>query len=170
MLKNCVICGASFKASPTDKKVTCGKPACIWENKSRTHAGKSPHPWSKEARRRKSAQGQTPNLRLGTPAAQLSPIAGPFETNQEAKFWWIVSPDGKHYHIRNLLKFCRDHPDLFAPEPWQNAYAGLRQIQAWLMRRKKRKVSQWKGWTLERAAVSPEARSIGYPRQSLSVF
>lgn len=142
---------------PTDKKVTCGKPACVSKNKSRTHVGKSPHSWSEDARRRKSALDQTPNLRLGTPAAKRGPIAGPFETNQEAKFWWIIRPGGDRYHIRNLRKFCRDHPELSAPDFWQNADDGLRQVQAWLTGKKKRKVSQWKGWTLERAAVSPEA-------------
>ncbi len=99
-----------------------------------------------------------PNLRLGTPAAKLNLIADPFETNQEAKFWWIVSPDGKHYHIRNLLKFCRDHPDLFAPDPGQNAYAGLLQVQAWLMipfpkqsaatPAQRRRRSRWAGVTI----------------------
>lgn len=157
MQKNCVICGVVFTASPTDKKVTCGKPMCVRTNKSRTHTGK-PHPWSQEARQHRSAQGKTPNLQLGTAAAKLSPLAGPFETNQEAKFWWIVSPDGDRYHLRNLRKFCRDHPHLFASHPWQNAYAGLRQVQAWLMGKTPRTVSQWKGWTLERAAVSPEER------------
>lgn len=155
MLKACIICGAPFRASPTDKKVTCGSPECISENKSRTHVGKS-HPWGDAARQRKVAQGQTPNLQLGTPAARQSPIAGPFETNQEAKFWWIVSPNGARYHIRNLRKFCRDYSDLFSPDPWENAYAGLRQVQAWLMGKTPRQVSQWKGWRLEQAAVSPE--------------
>jgi hypothetical protein len=155
MRKTCSICGEPFVAPPSAKKVTCGKPACISANTSRTHADK-PHPWGNEARQRKAAQGQTPNLQLGTPAARQSPIAGPFETNQEAKFWWVVSSDGDQYHMRNLRNFCRTHPDLFAPDPWENAYAGLRQIQAWLMGKTARTVSQWKGWTLERAAVSPE--------------
>jgi len=155
MIKICVICGGSFLAPPSAKKVTCGKPACLWENKARTHAGK-PHPWSSEARQRLSARGQTLNLQLGTPAAKQSPRAGPFETNQEAKLWWILSPNGEHYHVRNLRKFCRDHPHLFAPDPWENAYAGLRQVQAWMMGKTKGMVSQWKGWTLEREASSPE--------------
>lgn len=155
MLKRCVVCDASFQASPTDKKVTCGASACVSENKRRTHIGK-PHQWSKETRQRKALLGQTDNLKQGTPAAKQSPIAGPFETNQEAKLWWVVSPQGTHYHIRNLRKFCRDHPQLFAPDPWQNACAGLIQVQAWLQGKKERKVSQWKGWTLECPAVSPE--------------
>jgi hypothetical protein len=155
LIKKCVICGESFKCAPSDKKVTCARQACVSERRSQTHRGKSSS-WNEEAKRRKSAQGQTANLQLGTPAAQRSPIAGPFETNQEAKFWFVRSPEGQRYHIRNLQKFCRDNPTLFAPDPWVNAYAGLRQVQASLMGKTPRKVGQWKGWTLERPAISPE--------------
>jgi hypothetical protein len=159
MLKSCVICGALFKAAPTDRKVTCGKSSCVSENKSRTHAGKH-YTWSDAARERKSAQGQNPNLKLGTRAAQRSPIAGPFETNQEAKLWWIVSPSGELYHMRNLRKFCREHPQLFMPDPWTNAYSGLKHVQLWLNGKTPRTVSKWKGWTLERMALSPEEESL----------
>ncbi|GCF11984.1 hypothetical protein KDI_55480 [Dictyobacter arantiisoli] len=96
--------------------------------------------------------GETPNLTLGTAAALQSPIAGPFETNQAAKYWWLISPHEERYALRNLRKFCRDHSDLFAPHSWQNAYDGLRQVQASLMGRTKRSVSQWKGWRLTRPA------------------
>lgn len=155
MKKRCAICGNEYQASPTDKKATCGQPACVSARKKQTHTGKHNH-WSPDARVRASARGKTSNLKLGTPAAQQSPLSGPFETNQEAKWWWIISPDGDRYHIRNLRKFCRDHPDLFTPDPWQNAYAGMRQVQASLMGRTKRSVGQWKGWRLAHPAEQVE--------------
>lgn len=127
MVKVCVICGADFLCSPSDKKVTCGQKACISERRRQTHLGLSPK-WSNATKQRKAALGQTSNLKMGTAAARQSPVAGPFETNQEAKLWWIISPEGTRYHLRNLRKFCRDHPHLFAPDPWPNAYAGLRQV------------------------------------------
>jgi hypothetical protein len=155
MIKICVICGESFQCSPSEKKVTCARKPCVSARRRQTHQGK-PHPWGEAAKQRLSDLGKTPNLQLGTAAAKLSPIAGPFETNQEAKVWWLLGPGSQRYQVRNLRKFCRDHPYLFIPDPWGNAYAGLRQVQAWLTGKTPRKVSQWKGWTLERPAFPPE--------------
>lgn len=155
MIKTCVVCGESFKASPTDKKVTCGLLACVSENKSRTHTGKK-YPWSEEARLRNKTGVQTDELKLGAPAAHASPLAGPFETNQHAKIWWVVSPEGSCYEVRNLRNFCREHADLFAPDHWEKARAGLGQVQAWLIGKTPRTVSQWKGWTLKQPAITPE--------------
>lgn len=150
-VRACVVCGASFDAPPSSKKIACS-PACASEQKRRSHVGK-PHPWSDAAKERLAAKGQTANLQLGTSAARQSPIAGPFETNQEAKRWWLVDlTTERRYELRNLRKFCRDNSHLFAPDPWENAYAGLRQVQAWLMGKKTRTVSRWKNWTLARPA------------------
>jgi hypothetical protein len=158
MDKICVICGARFTAPPSAKKVTCGQRPCVRTNTVRTHRGVA-NTWNAAARQRVAQRGQTANLRQGTPAAQHSPRAGPFATNQEAKDWWVTSPVGHTYTIRNLRAWCREHPDLFAPDPWPNAYAGLRQVQAWLMGKTARMVSQWKGWTLARPAASPRTDS-----------
>lgn len=151
--KECVVCGAEFEAPPSSKKITCS-PRCSSTRKRETHLGKR-HPWSDDARARLAARGQTRNLAKGTPAAQQSPIAGPFETNREAKIWRLLSPTGERYEVRNLALFCREHPELFGDEP-ELAYAGLRQVQAWLQGKTRRRVSQWKGWTLERPAVYPD--------------
>jgi len=116
-----------------------------------------PIQWSDEARARLAARGQTANLKLGTPAALASPLAGPFETNREAKVWRVVHiPTGQRYEVRNLKKWCRDNEHLFAPDPWRNAYAGLRQVHAWLNGHTPRTVSRWKDWTLEGLAQRPE--------------
>ena len=155
MKKLCVICGEEYTASPSDKRMTCAQPACVSARRRQTHQGRKVV-WSQAARARASARGETPNLKLGTPAARKSPIAGPFETNQEAKLWWVRNlVTGDRYEVHNLCKFCRDHPELFAPDPWENAYAGLRQVQAWLVGKTPRQVSRWKTWTLEREAMYP---------------
>lgn len=153
-MKICVICGGPFRAAHSDKKVTCGQQNCVRANKIRTHRGIS-NTWSQAARARASQKGQTDNLRQGTPAAQQSPLSGPFITNQEAKDWSILSPAGALYTVRNLRLWCRDHPELFAPDPWRHAYAGLIQVQAWLRGKTIRKVSQWKGWTLTQPSRHP---------------
>lgn len=156
----CIVCGGAFDAPPSSKKITCSR-ACSTIRKRDSHRGVA-NTWSPEARQRAAERGRTPNLEKGTPAAQQSPLAGPFETNQEAKIWWLRSLDtGEQIGpIRNLRKFCRDHPELWAPDPWRNAYAGLRIVQASLVGTRTgptgRPVSRWKGWTLVRPAVHPD--------------
>lgn len=151
----CVVCGSPFAAPPSSKRLTCS-PACATARRRQAHAGKR-NQWSPEARARLGARGQTANLALGTPAARRSPVAGPYDTNQEAKVWSVVHIEsGWHAEVRNLRKWCRDHPHLFAPDPWERAYAGLRQVQAWLMGKRARQVSRWKGWTLSGPAALPD--------------
>ncbi|HML33878.1 hypothetical protein [Sporomusa sphaeroides] len=143
--RHCVICGTPFPAYPSDKKVTCSK-ECSTENKRRTHTGKS-NQWSVEARQRKSAEGMTDNLKKGTPAAKASPIAGPFETNQNALTWVLKSPEGEIYEVRNLALWLREHADMLDGTPEQ-AEAGIKQIKRSMEGKTKRTVAQWKGWRL----------------------
>lgn len=151
MRKTCPICGVVFDTPPTGAK-TCS-PGCGSKLTGQSRIGK-PHPWGAAAKERLASRGQTGNLKLGTSAARLSPKAGPYSTNQEAKVWRLRRlADGQEWTVRNLRKFCRDHPELFAPAPWENAYVGLLQVQASLMgTRKSRNVSRYKGWTLTRPA------------------
>ena len=107
MTKHCPICGKEFKSPPSSKKVTCSK-ECSSINKSNTHQGKR-NKWSDESRQRVSALGMTDNLRKGTPAAQGSPIAGPFETNRNAKEWRLMAPDGTIYEVLNLALWLRNN-------------------------------------------------------------
>jgi len=104
--------------------------------------------WADTSKARRAAK-RTGNLRKGTPAAQASPRAGPFETNINAKSWIVVAPDGEEYRVRNLRLWCEQHADLFEGRPWLNAYAGLRQVASWLAGKRARQVSQWRGWTLK---------------------
>lgn len=93
--RKCVICGKPFKCYPSDNKVTCSN-ACRRERQRRI-AKEKPVQWSKAAKARASARGKTANLMLGTSAAQQSPIAGRFETNQEAKIWILIDPAGDEH-------------------------------------------------------------------------
>lgn len=145
MIKYCVICGAAFKSSPTEKKITCG-PTCSTERKRQTHTGLT-FSWSEEARQRKAAAGMTDNLRRGTLAAQASPIAGPYETNRNALTWVIQSPNGKVYTVRNLTLWLRQHAEMLDGTPKQ-AMAGFMQIKRCVEGKTKRATTQWKGWRL----------------------
>lgn len=144
--KICIICGAGFYAPPSSKKITCSK-ECSSKRKIETHTGKK-FSWGDEARKMLSARGKTDNLRKGDAAAKASLVSGSFETNQEAKIWEIISPEGDWYTMRNLRKWCKENPEMFFPDEWENAYAGLRQVQASLVGNRKRPARQWKGWTL----------------------
>jgi len=147
MLKHCVVCREDYNASPSDKRSTCGKPECFKINKSRTHKGKS-NTWTEESKQNLSVKGQTANLSKGTAAAQQSPIAGSFETNQNAKDWVLVSPEGKEHKCRNLNLWCKDNSQLFNRTPTQIA-AGIRQIKQYRLGKTKRTVTSYLGWTLK---------------------
>ena len=100
------------------------------------------------------AAQRTGNLNLGTPAARASPIAAPFETNQEAKDWLVVAPGGAPtYEVRNLRLWCERNARHFEPDDWRKAYTGLRQVASWMRGKTKRKVGSWKGWTLDQRLV-----------------
>jgi len=144
-IKKCVICAAIFEAPPSSKKITCSK-ACSKMRKSASHAGKS-NVWSADSREKLSERGQTGNLKRGAEVTKILPHTGAFETNKEAKVWLLLSPDNIEYKVRNLALFCRENPQLWDGTS-TNAYAGLRQIQAWLCGKRKRKVSTYKGWQL----------------------
>lgn len=151
--KLCIVCGRAFECPPSAKTITCS-PEC---RRARARAVRHGNPWPEAAKAKLGARGQTPNLKLGTPAAQLSPIAGPYPANQEAKIWWVRSLDtGARYRVRNLRDWCRDHPELFAPDSWHHAYRGLLAVQHWLTGGRTRQVSRWKGWTLDRPGVYPD--------------
>lgn len=141
----CAICGGVFAATPSSKTVTCSK-ECSSIHRSRMHVGKR-NEWGDTSKARTAAE-RTGNLRKGTLAALASAKAGPFETNINAKVWQVVGPDGRRYKVRNLRLWCETHADLFEPYPWGNAYAGLRQVAAWLAGTRRHQVSQWRGWTL----------------------
>lgn len=151
---------ARAKGNPHDQMLSgatflrqCAKELEGLVNRSEAHLGVR-NQWSKESREKLSTKGQTSNLTKGTPAAKQSPVAGPFETNQEAKLWLLTSPNGDEYRVVNLKKFIRENSNLFDGTVEQ-AHAGLRQVQLSLMGKTKRAVSQWKGWRLKQPAQSP---------------
>lgn len=113
--RKCVICGKEFECYPSDNKVTCSN-KCRRERQRRI-VSKRPVKWSEDAKKRLSEHGQTENLKLGTDAAKKSPIAGRFETNQEAKIWTLIDPSGREITVRNLLLWARENTELFWKTP-----------------------------------------------------
>ena len=64
--KVCPICRKLFPSAASDKTVTCSK-ECSAEWKRRTHEGVS-NKWNEASKAKKRGQGQTENLKMGTPA------------------------------------------------------------------------------------------------------
>lgn len=145
--KKCPICGSVFQAPPSSKKITCSA-ECSKERKRISHTGKH-NVWSEDKKARLKEKGLPPALNLGTKAAQKSPIAGSFATNQNAKHWVLKSPEGNLYEFDNLTLFVRTHPEFF-PNPY-SARSALAASGACLAgkpypSRKGRQFSQYKGW------------------------
>ena len=156
--KVCPICGKLFPSPASDKTVTCSK-ECSVEWKRRTHEGVS-NQWSEESREKKREQGQTENLKMGTPAAMASPVAGRFETNQEAKVWTLVDPSGNEIVVRNLSMWARENTDRFGkPEGDKSAEQivhGFYAIAQTLRGKRKTPAMTYFGWTLKDLPREPE--------------
>ena len=146
--KVCTVCGKRFPCPQSNKTVTCSK-ECSSIHRSRKHVGLH-NQWSEASREKLRAIGQTANLKLGTPAAMQSPIAGAFETNQNAKRWVLKSPDGVLYDVENLALFIRQHPEWFDnPVSARTALctaASCMSEETTPPSRKGKEFSQYKGW------------------------
>ena len=109
MIRNCTECGAEFKCSPTDKKLTCSA-ECRSKRRSKLLQN---HHVSDETKlkiaKKAKVQDRSESLSKGTKAAKESPKAGRFVTNSSAKDWVLLSPDGVRYRCTNLMQFIRDH-------------------------------------------------------------
>lgn len=153
----CPVCGKLFAAPPSANTVTCSKEcSAIWRRQLREGV---PHRWSEEAKARLKAKGQTANLKLGTKAAQKSPIAGRFETNQAAKIWTLIDPSGQEYVVRNLAKWARENAALFGKEPGDKAGSqichGFAAIHQTLRGVRKTPAMTYFGWTLKDVPRDP---------------
>lgn len=147
-LRNCANCGKPFRCAPSDKTRTCSQD-CSSRHRSRKHLGKR-NLWSDDSKAKaRMVAARTGNLKRGTPAARENWKSGPFEMNLNAKEWVVISPCGRRYECRNLRLWCERNARMFEPHHWRNAYAGLRQVSAWMRGKTRRQVSTWRGWSLE---------------------
>lgn len=160
--RKCVICGKPFSCYPSDNRVTCSKD-CRRERQRRITTA-HPVKWGDEARRRASERGLTENLKLGSAAAQRSPISGRFETNQEAKIWTLVDPAGNEIIVRNLLMWARANLERFGKPPGDKSArqiaSGFRAIALTLAGKrgvpgKPRGAMTYLGWTLKSLPEEP---------------
>jgi len=158
MIKHCIICGATFAAPPSSKKVTCS-PACSAARKTASHTGKR-NTWSPEARRqlsaRRKAEGYTPNARAGLTAAMARPDSQRGPQHREAKVWTLIDPEGHRHEVTNLLHWARINAHLFDTPAdaadreriANNIRSGFGQIVQSRLGHKKHPCYTYKGWTL----------------------
>lgn len=158
MNKTCVICGKEFEAPPSSKKITCSR-ECSHVRKHMSHLGKS-NVWSDESRAKKREEGRSKNLQLGTPAAKRSPKSGRFDTNQEAKIWYLIDPTGTVIVVRNLDNWARNNTHRFGKPPGDKSSrqisSGFRQIALSLNGKRAAPVFTYFGWRLYNAPQIPD--------------
>lgn len=154
----CPICGKLYPDPPSIRNITCSK-ECASAWRAYTHKTVK-NTWNEEAREKKREEGQTDNLKLGTLAAQKSPIAGRFETNQEAKVWVLVAPDGEEITVRNLRLWARKNTHLFDKPPGDRSAiqiaAGFQAIASTIRGVRKTPAMYYFGWTLKGPPKTPE--------------
>lgn len=75
------------------------------------------------------------------------PLTGRFDTHINAKTWVIQDPSGNIHRCRNLLHWLREHEDMLDGSVRQ-AWDGITKIKYSMQGKRKRAVSQWKGWRL----------------------
>lgn len=159
MIKTCIICGAEFKASPSDKKVTCS-PACR-SIRAAQSAKTAKRAWSEAAKQRRrddpDIQRQMSDLQApGVTAALSLPEGQRGPQNRESKVWILIDPEGNHIRVKNLLDWARHNYTLFEPESADPEKAAVRirtgfgAIASSMrgVKCRKRPVSSYKGWGL----------------------
>ncbi len=159
MIKNCLVCGKEFQASPSAKKVTCSKECMKIRRKQVSQGRKIPSTTIAALSSSAKQRGFTENLKKGTPAAMASPKSGRFETNVSAKSWILISPSGKRYECRNLMCFIRKNSHLFCidgsnDDEVRRISAGFRTIKGNMTHN--RRGHSYHGWTLELTSEKEE--------------
>lgn len=175
MERKCVICGAVFRCSPSDNKVTCS-PACRSKRAALSTARvKTGTHWTDEQRERikgdRKRMEAMANLQpIGTAAALAKPEGQRGIHNREAMLWILVDPSGRKHAAINLIDWCRQNWALFFPaESGSDSVAnrirsGFSAIASSMRAgtgRSSRPVSSYKGWRLDRLPIEIDNRCAG---------
>jgi hypothetical protein len=160
----CIICGKTFRCCPSDNYTTCSKECQSIRARNtinkRIANGEIDTPWTDERRTRANQnenviRQRKDSQKAATEAAKLSPVAGRFETNQNAKVWTLISPDGVEYRAQNLLLWARDNTHLFKKPTGDRSAAqiahGFAAIAQTIRGKRKpgRGAMSYFGWTLK---------------------
>ena len=129
--KICPICGTKFPSPPSSNTKTCGKEACVIQQ--RLNASYAPE--------------VIESIGKGRISFQATPEGSKGYDFHGAKNWIIVSPDGKIHECRNLMHWLREHADMIDGTVMQ-AWDGITKIKYSMQGKRKNPGHQWKGWRL----------------------
>lgn len=115
----CQRCGASYICGTSSRSRYC--PACRNISAAERRTGSFRAATTDFAAMRKAyalehREEMLASASRASAAARQSPIAGPFETNLNAKIWTLCDPSGNLHNVTNLALFVRGRPDDF-PRP-----------------------------------------------------
>lgn len=167
MIKTCVICGAAFKASPSDKTVTCS--AACRSIRAAQAARETHRTWNADSKARRAQNpavlAQMERIQtVGVAAALSLPEGQRGEQNRESKRWELIDPAGQRVLVTNLLHWARNNYQLFEPDsldPEESAMritSGFRAIASSMrgVKSRTRPVMTYKGWSLASLPEKPD--------------
>ena len=128
LVKNCCVCGKTFRTSPSVDQKTCS-------NQCR-----------RELMRRIGSGNNLTEMRTGR---DNSPVCQTDERHFAAKNWKLRGPDGNVYEFRNLAHFVRTHRELFSPEHLKKSGGKIYAIHllGCLRPERKKMIHSWCGWS-----------------------
>lgn len=155
-----MICGATFQAPPSSKKVTCS-PECRSKRAS-ISASKPGRKWSAEAKARRAADTRimeqlSSMQEIATAAALERPDGRRGPAHRASKIWTLIDPSGNKIVVTNLLDWSRKNYDLFEP-PCDDVDAAAARISKGFqaiassmrgVKSRKRQAYHYKGWSLD---------------------
>lgn len=160
IVKQCVICGTSFKVYPSESSQQCCSKKCGAALRAR-HGKAGGSAWSEEAKRRRSndqqVQEQIASLQpIGMQAAMRLPEGQKGPQNRESLVWVLIDPAGGYHKAVGLADWARENRLLFFPPSVPNTVAavrivsGFRAIASTLRgkRQNSRPALTYKGWRL----------------------
>lgn len=160
IVKQCVICGMTFKVYPSESSQQCCSKKCGAALRAR-HGKAGGSAWSKEAKRRRSndqrVQEQIAALQsIGAKAALELPEGQKGPQNRESLVWILIDPAGGYHKAVGLADWARENRFLFFPSSVPEDVAASRIVSGFgaiaSTMRGKRKNSRpaltYKGWKL----------------------
>lgn len=179
MIKKCIICGAEFKASPSDKIVTCS-PKCRSERARRAiiaRNGVNVLRTPENLKKLKESPKRKEHIKklqvIATSAAMKLPGNQKGVQNRTSKLWILIDPTGSKHAAINLSQFIRDNAESFCINPddeksIHNISSGFRVIQKTMLGNNKgRPVYHCREWGLDRPSLDFPEKYSSYECQSI---
>lgn len=162
-----MICGATFQAPPSSKKVTCS-PECR-SKRAAISASKPGRKWSAGSKARRAADTRIMEQlsiiqEIATAAALERPDGRRGPEHRASKIWTLIDPSGNKIVVTNLLDWSRKNYELFETQcddvdaaaariskGFQAIASSMRGVKS-----RKRPAYRYKGWSLDGIPIDKE--------------